>query len=347
MEGVDELSDTCYDENTYKRDGTGKRRINREKNRKIPKADVILKEFWRQNERFADLFNAVLFQGKGIIKAEELIEMDTDVSGIVELQGEEKSLIKMRDVVKKSAYGAEFVLLGVENQQKIHYGMPLRTMLYDGMGYLKEYNEISRMRKGENWGNADEFLSKFRKTDRLHPVFTVTIYYGEREWDGPVSLKDMMKEIPEGLSGFFADYRMNLIQICESDRFTFHNQDVQDVFQITREIYRRNFRAIEEKYQGRNIKSELVRTIGAITESSYLLEGNAEKEELNMCKALEELEARGREEGREEGRQQGIEKSIETLLKKFSAEETAEMLELPLEEVLFVQDKRLEREKDQ
>ena len=64
-----------------------------------------------------------------------------------------------------------------------------------------------------------------------------------------------------------------------------------------------------------------------------------------MCKALEELEARGREEGREEGRQQGIEKSIETLLKKFSAEETAEMLELPLEEVLFVQDKRLERER--
>ena len=27
------------------------------------KPDVVMKEFWRVNERFADLFNGVLFQG--------------------------------------------------------------------------------------------------------------------------------------------------------------------------------------------------------------------------------------------------------------------------------------------
>lgn len=32
--------------------------------RNAQKADVILKDFWRQNERFADLFNAVVFRGK-------------------------------------------------------------------------------------------------------------------------------------------------------------------------------------------------------------------------------------------------------------------------------------------
>ena len=30
------------------------------------KKDVRLKEFWSQNERFADLFNAVMFNGKQV-----------------------------------------------------------------------------------------------------------------------------------------------------------------------------------------------------------------------------------------------------------------------------------------
>ena len=41
------------------------------------KSDVILKNFWRSNERFADLFNAVIFGGKEILHAECLEEMDT------------------------------------------------------------------------------------------------------------------------------------------------------------------------------------------------------------------------------------------------------------------------------
>lgn len=30
--------------------------------------DVIVKEFWRDNDRFADLFNAVLFKGKSQVQ---------------------------------------------------------------------------------------------------------------------------------------------------------------------------------------------------------------------------------------------------------------------------------------
>ena len=35
--------------------------------RKRVKTDVLLKEFWRQNDRFADLFNAVVFRGKEVL----------------------------------------------------------------------------------------------------------------------------------------------------------------------------------------------------------------------------------------------------------------------------------------
>ena len=33
--------------------------------------------------------------------------------------------------------------LGIENQTRVHYGMPLRVMIYDSLGYLKEYREIA------------------------------------------------------------------------------------------------------------------------------------------------------------------------------------------------------------
>ena len=68
--------------------------------------------------------------------------------------------MRVRDVVKKTAFGVEFVVLGIESQQKIHYAMPLRTMLYDGMGYLKEYREITQtMKKEKGKWTEEEFLS--------------------------------------------------------------------------------------------------------------------------------------------------------------------------------------------
>ena len=102
------------------------------------KLDVLLKDFWRSNERFADLFNAVMFQGEEVLRPEELQEMDTDVSGIIQLKDQAESLVRIRDVVKKMAFGVEFVVFGIESQQNIHYAMPLRAMLYDGMASVPE-----------------------------------------------------------------------------------------------------------------------------------------------------------------------------------------------------------------
>lgn len=36
------------------------------------KADTVLKNYWRNNERFADFFNAIHLGGRTVIKLEEL-----------------------------------------------------------------------------------------------------------------------------------------------------------------------------------------------------------------------------------------------------------------------------------
>lgn len=269
------------------------------------KPDTILKTFWRDNHHFADLFNAALFDGEQVINPDDLQEVDTDMSSLVKFNGHAETVQKVLDVVKKTAHGVDFVIWGLENQSKIHYAMPLRHMVGDSFSYLKEYNEIAaRNRAEKDFESSDEFFSNLKKTDRLHPVISLCVYYGEKEWDGPFCLTDMLK-IPEKLKSLVSDYKMNLLQVKDSGSLHFHNSDVDTVFDVSRLIYERNFDKINTVYKDKAISAELGVVIGAITESQKLIDHALKSEEkggqIYMCGALEELVNEGVQKGRLEG----------------------------------------------
>lgn len=122
-----------------------------------------------------------MFDGEDVIKPDALEEADTDFSAILKFNNHTETLQKILDVVKKSAYGVDFVILGLENQQHIHFGMPLRLMADDALGYLKEYEEIVKKNKEEgHWESTEEILSGFRREDRIHPRVIICVYYGEK-----------------------------------------------------------------------------------------------------------------------------------------------------------------------
>ena len=331
--------------------------------------DTILKEFWRDNRRFADLFNTVVFEGVQVLKPDDLQEADTEVSGTIEGKDFIENLTRTRDIIKRTALGAEFILVGIENQKNIHYAMPLRNLLYDGMGYLKEYREISGKRRkrrkrrkttrsvhdaysrereqeekelgeGEEssailWGESrEEFLSGFGKNDRLHPIITIVVYYGEKPWDGPKSLKDMFIPMPKEISAVVSDYSMNFLQLRDSGKFHFENADVEMVFEISREIFQKNFTALNRKYQNINIPSELAKVIGAITESEMIIEQEKKGENWNMCKALEEYLEENMQKGIEKGIEKGSVQTLQKLITKgfLTIEQAAEALNISVEE---------------
>ena len=215
-------------------------------------------------------------------------------------QNHTRGIQKILDVVKKSAFGIDFVILGLENQQHIHFGMPLRLMVGDALGYLKEYEEIAKRNKEEKgWASTEGFLSGFRKEDRLHPMVTICVYYGEEMWDGPISLTDMLN-VPEELRAVVNDYKMNLIQVRESEQLRFQNEDVRTVFEVSRDIFNKDYVKIEDIYREREIDSELGLVIGAITESKELINHALKRKggRMNMCTALEELKREGIEQGK-------------------------------------------------
>ena len=308
------------------------------------KNDTISKNFWRDNEHFADLFNAVLFGGEQIVKPENLEEMDTDVSGVIMADDYKISLDRFRDVVKKDYNGVELVVLGLELQEHIHYGMPLRTMIYDSLGYLKEFDGVRKWNKdnGVKAVNADEFLSGIKKEDRFHPIINIILYYGEKEWDGPLSLQDMMVDMPDRFKQLFADYNINLVQILDSGKLLFHNEDVRILFDVVSNIYKNNIEYIYSKYDGKEMDSELFWLIGKITSNENMLEISREMkgESVIMCEAWKRYYAAARQDGFKSGNEQGIKSariddiifmikygiSKNDLLKKYSEEDYYEAL---------------------
>ena len=101
--------------------------------------------------------------------------MVTESSAAIYSKNYLESIRRSRDIVKKMSQGIEYNILGLEIQDKIHYGMPLRTMTYDTLGYIKEYNDIRNRHKQNNdlCHTSESFLSGINKTledlrTRLH-----------------------------------------------------------------------------------------------------------------------------------------------------------------------------------
>ena len=146
-------------------------------------------------------------------------------------------------------------------------------MTYDALSYIKEYNNIKNEHKinKEHFNSPEGFLSGINKDDKFHPVITIVLYYGETPWDGPMCLSDMMVHMPEHIRPFFSDYKLNLVQILDSDRLPFYNKDFKNLFDIIRYIYKKDLSSIYEKYPSDTIDYEVIELISVITDNPKLL----------------------------------------------------------------------------
>lgn len=269
------------------------------------KPDTVLKNYWSNNEQFADLFNAVLFDGEPVIKPEELEDADTEESSVLEHKEYAESIQASRDNIKISkrstVHGVEYVLLGNESQQHIHYATPMRVMGYDYGTYKKQYDSNSKKYKTSDGMNEDEYLSGMKKTDRFIPVITVVIYYGDKVWDGATTLHGML-DIPEKIVRYVNDYKILLVEARQND-LVLHNMNNVDLFNLLEIIlddrmpkYEAKKRAIQygEEHQ---VDKSVVMTVAGATNSK--IDYNAfEKGEVTMCTLFDEIAKENEIKGR-------------------------------------------------
>lgn len=300
--------------------------------------DTILKNYWNNNDRFADLFNAVLFKGENVIKPETLQNEDTEMSNIYEHEMSVDSIQAARDVFKlvkqSDELGVEFALLGIENQQSIHYAMPFRVMEYDAYVYKKQYDRNAEIyKKGKKKElTQDEFLSKMKKTDRFLPVITLVVYYGEEAWDGAIDIYGMLN-IPQKLKLFVNNYKMHLIEVRKND-LELHNINNRDLFNLFEILYQRSsdrkeiFRKVKEYEEKNKVDKSVVMAIAATAKNNINLEVYNRKGEMDMCTFFEELIQEGKEEGKKEGRKEGRAQEIVRISQKYHVSEESILKEL-------------------
>lgn len=287
------------------------------------KPDIVLKAYWNRNAEFADLFNALLYDGNPVIQEMELEERDTESSIVLQTESNSKTEQTTRDLFKvvMTVENTQYVLLGIENQQNIHYAMALRDLEYCTYSYIKQYEKIKERYPRKKGLCGNEFLSHMKKTDKLIPVITVVIYYGDEEWDGAKSLYGMM-DIPEEEKPFVNDYKMNLIEV-RNTKLVFHNKNNRDLFHLfhlmcdKEKSSKDRKREVIEYAEKNQVDSSVLRTIASVNGVS--IETLEKKEDDVMLSMFKEL----KDEAEKEGEFNGRIKEIITFSKELNMSEEA------------------------
>lgn len=310
------------------------------------KKDASLKQWFKDNRRFADLFNGACFDGKQIIKPEELKDLDGE-SGLIlrDKDGKHRYEQRYRDVIKGWRGLVLRGVLGIELQEKVHYAMPIKNMMMDSLSYTDQmkmiWDNISDTKKKEMIGTPDYF-SRFRKDDKLCPVITLVFYDGD-DWDGATQLFDMFEfdatkadvELMGYIKKYVPNYHINLFCPTQSQNLEVFKTDLQTVFGMLKS--RKDKETLRNYiYDNREYFSCLdydsCNAIVALLGTDKLFRDDLMvKGDNDMCKAIDDLY----EDGIELGREQGQLDMIINLIKKnrLSIELGAEELGISVEEL--------------
>lgn len=199
--------------------------------------------------------------------------------------------IKIRDLVRKTVFGINFAVIGIENQNNIDYTFPVRAMSYDVGEYERQLKGIRRRlrRKGKDGQHltAAEYLCGFQKDIRLYPVVTFVLYYGKDEWDAATDLHGMLDFIR------CSKYDESMRQLMTKDPE--YGKMEEDAYNMAAAYTgSENLLAVKDDY----------------------IEGGR----VNMCKAIDDLILKGKQEGKLEGELDKTKTIVKNMLQRGMAD---------------------------
>ena len=276
------------------------------------KVDTVTKAYMRKNEVFADAFNYLIYGGRMCIDPAQLQEVDTTEIvlpfGSQDENGNrgEDAVQKYRDILKSAVVKQEdeaaYILLGIENQTDIHYAMPVRNMIYDALQYGRQVADIATKHRkiGDNskGHTKGEYLSGFYKEDRLKPVITLVVHFGADEWNAPLSLHEMMEVKNKELLDFVQDYQIHLIdpaKLTDNDLMKFSSslREILECIKYSKD--KEKFASFLKNNPRMVFDREAALVFKAITNTPIdIPEG---LEEIDVCKAVEEMILESTEKG--------------------------------------------------
>ena len=301
------------------------------------RADTITKDYVKDAGVFADIFNYYIYGGRQVILPEQLTERDsTKIALPYGADGAVVPVQKFRDVQKLYAAMTdgkmEYVLYGAENQAEIHYAMPVKNNLYDALEYAgqvekaaKSHRKEMKRKKEEGEASAEEggktpsageFLSGFWVEDRLIPSITVTIFFGSEEWDGPLSLFEMMDVSDPDVLACMDNYHVRLIapaQMTDEEIMKFQSSLREVMLFIKYSKDKENLSRVLVTNEKRfwELERRAADVIETITNSG--IKYDESEEVVDVCQAIREIRMEERKIGEQDGELKKAREAAENL----------------------------------
>ena len=290
-------------------------------------ADPSCKRFWRNNRRFTSLINAALFHGDSVLKSDNVLEADTNMTNILKNSNEKyNQVLRDRDIIKKIVHDNGELYLGLECQkEKIDY-LPYKVLLYDSLQYVHQQQ-----------------IKDHKKDDvrfDIHAVITLVLYEGDTPWDKALTLEEMF-DIPEEFQKHFKNYGVLFVDIRDIKEEWIEDEEVRELIKAIHQA--QEARGIEE-YKEILLESHLTEdaalyycALMGIENVSHYLKQMKEKEEVSMYKIIEKIitesEDRGMQKGMEQGTENTILNSIRSVMMNLSVDinKSMDILNIPAE----------------
>ena len=277
------------------------------------------------------------------ITPEELSERDSTEAAFLELSNGERIHLQLFRDASRYAEKMKRVLsiLSVENQDKIDYQIPLRIMEEDTVSYARQarkivlqnreqWKAVHKVETAEDCGAAvhtsgketppytsGEFLSGFRREDRIIPNITLVVYFGEEPWDGPRSLRDMFVESPfQTIAPDYAIYVLDVRRLSDQEIMSY-SDDLRVLFFMLKHARDKDKlkAAMSEDRAFQNVSDDVLSALMPYigkkrVELLQPPQGNR-KGGLDMDTWFAQLFEAERQEGWDEGRAEGIQALVD------------------------------------
>ena len=324
--------------------------------------DLPAKNLLNCPDVFADITNVNLFDGEDLLQPEELSVMPTELVYKDNYGTMRHHYLDTR--MKAEEHQTDIAVFCIENQSGVSNIMPVRDMGYLYSNYSEQIREVQRKD-----GKKKEFpvTEGIDRDQKLIPVISLVLYYGQEPWNGPEKLSDLLsvpEDWQEKLEPLITDHPVRIIHLAAQD-------------EETRAKYKSDFRHIadylacagdrEESWQYISDESreichpeEYLDMMAAFSndarfariKATVLSKRNEGEGRVTMFSIVDELENIGRQKGVKEGMEKGAsEKSRKIICTMLRDEQSPELIskytEEPVEYVYQVKQEMLQYAKEE
>ena len=230
-----------------------------------------------------------LFSWKTGHQTRNLISQENDVSTLIGKEALPMETKRYRDIVRKASINGEYMIIGVEHQSTLDKNMIIRILNYDAQLYINQVESGKEVR----------------------PVGSFVFYTGDKEWTYPKSLKESLKVPPE-MEDYINDWKLPVLELQKMDPQILKSKRLKEVVEISQSMLEGDY---EKLRTNRMISVENYKMAAIFTHTDIKEEDLPEGDEINMCKAMDQLFQRFENQGIEKGEAIGIEKTLKEQLK--------------------------------